>query len=237
MTKRDVFFAVFSMVLVCVFTVSGCGKKEDLTLPDKEMRELSVADRSETPGEPAVSGMAGVKPGKEAEKNFYVYAEKGYFKNHYAPSGWMGDYGDLKINEGCATDPRTRRSCIKVDYSARKKQGAGWAGVYWQDPPNNWGNLPGGYDLTGSKALTFWAKGEKGGELIAEFKMGGISGEFGDSTSASVGPIALTPEWTKYTINLENEDLSRVIGGFAFVLSEMENPEGAVFYLDEIAYE
>ena len=105
--------------------------------------------------------------------------------------------------------------------------GAGWAGVCWQEPANNWGTLPGGYDLTGAKELVFYARGEKGGEIIAEFKIGGIQGEFSDSTSVSIGPIVLTPEWKEYRIKLKDEDLSHIIGGFTFVLSGMENPDGA----------
>jgi hypothetical protein len=124
-----------------------------------------------------------------------------------------------------------------VVYSAQKKQGAGWAGIYWQDPPNNWGNAKGGYDLTGAKKLTFYAKGEKGGEVVAEFKIGGMRGEYSDSTSVSIGPVTLTPEWKQYEIDLKNEDLSLVIGGFSFVISAMENPNGATFYLDEIIFE
>lgn len=149
----------------------------------------------------------------------------------------MGDFGDVNINDGYKTDPYSRRSCMRVSYTALRKQGAGWAGVYWQEPANNWGNVPGGFDLTGRKKLSFYAKGEKGGEVITEFKMGGIQGVYSDSTSMSIGPIVLTPDWQKYVIDLEGEDLSNVIGGFAFIISDMENPDGAIFYIDEIAYE
>jgi len=40
------------------------------------------------------------------------------------------------------------------------------------------------------KKLSFWARGDKGGEKIAEFKVGGITGEHGDSDSASIGPVS-----------------------------------------------
>lgn len=228
------FVCVISM---SVILIAGCGRKEEmLDLPEDEMRELEViADEG---GEVQDTSLeTGAKPAKIEGKKFFIYAEKGYFKNHFIPAGWMGDYGDLRINEAWKENPYSRRTCIRIDYSARRKQGAGWAGVYWQDPLNNWGNVPGGFNLTGAKKLTFYARGETGGELITEFKVGGIQGAFSDSTAVSIGPIALTPHWEKYTISLENEDLSVVIGGFAFVLSEMENPEGAIFYLDEIVYE
>lgn len=222
-----------AILTVTMFFIWGCGKKKEaLDLPEKEIAELNPAEKNAGNAEKAFPVE---KTG--AGRKFYVYAERGYFKNHFIPSGWMGDYGDLTIGEGCKINPFSRRSCIKIIYTGGRSQGAGWAGIYWQNPANNWGNLPGGYDLTGAKNLTFYAKGEKGGEVISEFKMGGIQGEFSDSTSVSIGPVVLTPEWKKYTIDLKDEDLSHIIGGFSFVVSQMENPEGATFYLDEIVYE
>ena len=120
---------------------------------------------------------------------FAVFVENNSKENHFAPSGWMGDYGDLKINQASTEMPRSGNTCIKITYSAKMSQGAGWAGIYWQQPANNWGEKKGGYDLTGATKLTFWARGAAGGEKIAEFKMGGITGEFPDSDSASIGPI------------------------------------------------
>jgi hypothetical protein len=168
---------------------------------------------------------------------FAVYVENNSKQNHYAPSGWMGDYGDIKIDLVCKENPKTGSSCIKVDYSAKATQGAGWMGIYWQQPPNNWGDRKSGYDLTGAKQLSFWARGEVGGERVSEFKVGGISGEFPDSDSASIGHIDLTKNWTKYTIDLKGKDLSNIIGGFCFAASRDDNPKGFTIYLDDIIYE
>ena len=168
---------------------------------------------------------------------FYVYSDKGARVNHYIPSGWMGDYGDVKIDDSNTTDPADGKTCIKLTYSAKGTQGAGWTGIFWQHPSNNWGEKPGGYDLSAYKRLTFWARGEAGGEKVAEFKMGGITGEHGDSDSASVGPIVLTKDWKKYTIDLSDKNLSHIIGGFAWSASRDDNPNGFVVYLDEIRYE
>jgi len=74
------------------------------------------------------------KEAVSAKSNFYVYADKGARVNHFAPSGWMGDYGDIKIDDGFAENPADGRTCIKVSYSAKGTQGANWAGVYWQAP-------------------------------------------------------------------------------------------------------
>lgn len=236
---------VLAVAAVCVsMSLSGCGeKKSELNLPEQEAKQLTAAEgpssgpASAAKPEDAIVG-AKVPAGPNGEfKKFFVYADGAYFKNHFIPSGWMGDYGDIKFNDASQEKPYSRKSCIKVVYTAQKKQGAGWAGIYWQDPANNWGNLKGGYDLSGAKKLTFWARGDKGGEVITEFKIGGINGERSDSSAASVGPVKLTNEWKEYTIDLKDEDLSHVIGGFSFVVSSMENPEGATFYIDDIAYE
>jgi hypothetical protein len=42
-----------------------------------------------------------------------------------------------------------------------------WGGVVWQHPANDWGDANGGFNLTGAKKLTFWARGEKGGEKVS----------------------------------------------------------------------
>ena len=168
---------------------------------------------------------------------FYVYADKGARVNHYIPSGWMGDYGDVKIDDSNTTDPADGKTCIKITYTGKATQGANWAGIFWQHPANNWGEKPGGYDLSPYKRLTFWARGADGGEKVAEFKVGGITGEHGDSDSAAVGPLTLTKDWKKYTIDLADKNMSHIIGGFAWSASRDDNPNGFVFYLDEIRFE
>ncbi len=180
-----------------------------------------------------------IKPeSKKAEAMpFYVYSDRSSAKNHYIPSGWMGDHGDLKYEGASKEDPYLGDSCIKITYSGKRTQGAGWAGIFWLNPVDNWGIKDGGYDLSKAASLTFWAKGEKGGERIEEFKVGGIMNEFSDSDSAVIGPVILTKEWTKYTIDLKGKDMSYIIGGFCWAANVDNNPEGAVFYLDEIKYE
>jgi hypothetical protein len=170
-------------------------------------------------------------------KPFAVYVENNSKENHFAPSGWMGDYGDLKINLANTEKPRSGNTSIKITYSAKMTQGAGWSGIYWQQPANNWGEKKGGYDLSGATKLTFWARGAVGGEKLAEFKMGGITGEFPDSDSMSIGPIELTKEWQKFTIDLKDKDLTHVIGGFCWAASKDDNPNGFVIFLDDIIYE
>lgn len=180
---------------------------------------------------------AKIKKESAPAETFYVYSDKGAMTNHYIPSGWMGDYGDLKIDDANTEDPADGRTSIKWTYNAKEAQGARWAGAFWQHPANNWGEKPGGFDLTGYKRLTFWAKGQQGGEVINEFKMGGITGTFSDTDSAAIGPVTLTKEWKKYTIDLADKNLTKIIGGFCWATSKDVNPDGFVMYLDEIRFE
>lgn len=168
---------------------------------------------------------------------FYVFKDKGS-GNHYIPSGWMGDYGDLKISANWTGNPHSGATCLKITYSAKGAQGAGWAGIYWQHPANNWGDKGDvGYNLTGAQKVTFWVRGETGNEVISEFKVGGIQGEFSDTDVAGIGPVKLTKEWKQYAIDLAGKDLSRIAGGFCWATSGDENPDGLVMYLDDIVYE
>lgn len=169
----------------------------------------------------------------DLDERFYVYSDRDSALNHFIPSGWMGDYGDLSFDD-TAANPHSGKSCIKITYTANKSQGQGWAGIYWQEPANNWGDIPNaGYNLTGARKVTFWARGENGGEFVDVFKAGGITGPYGDSDSASLGSVVLTNDWKKYTIDLTGKNLSHIIGGFSFAFA----PPAKTFYLDDIRYE
>jgi len=174
---------------------------------------------------------------KQQAMPFYIYADRSTAANHFIPSGWMGDYGDIKYDGASKEDPYLGDTCIKIIYNGKASQGARWAGIFWQNPANNWGSIDAGFDLSKAAKLTFWARGAKGGERIEEFKVGGIMGEFSDSDSATIGPVLLNKEWTQYTIDLKGKDLSYIIGGFCWSANVDNNPEGATFYLDEIKFE
>lgn len=187
----------------------------DMT-PESELTE-SPTESSETPSAVMVIPIDGI---------FY-------------PSGMMGDYDDLTYTDASAEDPYSGATCIQVTYSAEKTRAAGWAGVYWQYPENNWGEIP-GYDLTGNglTKLTFWAKG-KG---FVKFKVGGINDSnnpYHDSITPAVSSSTLTLDnsWTQYTIDLTNRDMSNVIGGFCLVVTYEQNADGCTVYLDDIQFE
>jgi exo-beta-1,3-glucanase (GH17 family) len=224
------------------FVSDGCLNPEPATFYLDDIEYVLEGD----PGPPAPT------PTPETPYTFDVYRDRDIAGNHYVPSGWMGDTGDIQLDECWREDTHSGNTAIRVEYSA---QGTGpsygcdgpppckWGGVYWQDPANNWGDRPGGYDLSGAQSLTFWARGEEGGEWIS-FKVGGIGCESSahpDSLcpvqALSPAPIDLTTNWQVYTIPLSTDlDLSSVVGGFLWAASNEDNPDGAIFYLDDIQY-
>lgn len=214
--------------LIILVSIVGCGSNAQEA---KEVSSQGVASAK----------IESVNPPAEAEKSafkfFAVYSDKSSPDNHFIPSGWMGDSADIKVNDAASENPHSGTTCIKATYTNKATGGARWAGIYWQHPVNNWGGVDKSYDLTGATKLTFWARGEKGGEVIQEVKMGGISGQYSDSDTAGIGPLTLTSEWKQYEIDLSGKDLAHIIGGFCWSTNVDVNPEGATFYLDDIRYE
>ncbi|MFA6358374.1 MAG: hypothetical protein WCY09_06925 [Candidatus Omnitrophota bacterium] len=184
-----------------------------------------------------VPAIAAAEEKAAGPKEFVIFLDKNAKENHYIPSGWMGDYGDVKMNDQAAENPHAGTTSIQFIYSAKKSQNQGWAGVYWQNPSNNWGNKKGGFDLTGMTKLTFWARGAKGGEVIQKVIIGGIKGTYPDTVSVEMGPIELTDAWKQYTVNLVGKDLSYLNGAFGWTTTADLNPSGATFYIDDIKFE
>jgi hypothetical protein len=164
---------------------------------------------------------------------------KGSVSKRFAPSNYVGDYGDIQLDTSWRDNPHSGPECIKIIYSAARSNGAGWAGINWVYPANNYGGMHGLQDVfTGARRLTFWARGLNGGET-SEFKMGGIAGRYSDSVrpAISTGVITLSKEWKPYAIDLTGKNLTHVICGFCWTTDAMSNPSGCTIYLDDIRYE
>jgi len=172
----------------------------------------------------------------KASLPFVVYSNGGSRENHFVASGFTGDYGAIRMADKCSESPQAGESCLKFTYTGQAPQKMRWAGVFFQNPANNWGTANGGYDLSGAKKLKFFARGDKGGESV-EFKMGGVNGAYTDSDAATTGPLTLTREWKQYEIPLDRLDLSYIFSGFAWIAEAEKNPDGFVIYIDEIVYE
>lgn len=177
---------------------------------------------SETPVEPKA------KPRKAP---LVIYGD-GVRTPPFAWSGWMGDHENIALNDKSADNPHSGATCMKCEF----KGTTGFAGVAGQNPPNDWGDVPGGTDLTGSRKLTFWARGAAGGEVVS-FKLGILGGDkkYADSDHAELANVTLGKEWKQYTIDLAGKDLHRIKTGFVWVVEAHGKP--TVFYLDDIQYE
>lgn len=184
---------------------------------------------------PYVAGSAD----RSSTETWAVYAEWPAEPDQFVSSGWMGDIENISMFECDRTDPHGGEMAIRASFSLTGTLGRG--GVYWQHPRDNWGDLPGGYDLTGASRLTFWVRGEQGGEVI-EFLVGGV-GDHYDSyrdtiqPARSSGAIVLSDTWQQIEIDLAGEDLNRVIGGFAWVASSCYNAEPTTFYIDDVVFD
>lgn len=176
--------------------------------------------------------VAHITPARAAALPLVLYGEAAHGKLPYIPSGYMGNYAAIKMDAECTDSPHAGKTCIKVQYQAKDN----WGGVVWQDPPNDWGDQPGGENLTGATRLTFWARGDKGGETVS-FLCGLIAHDkpYYDTVQAKLDKVVLTKEWKQYTIDLKGKDLSRIKSGFAWTLGA--NGEPVTFYLDDIRYE
>ena len=90
--------------------------------------------------------------------------------------------------------------------------------------------------------MTWFAKGENGGEQV-EFFVGGVDDiSCPDSLpkmTTSPQVVTLTTEWQQYEIDLSSmpsDYLTYVVGGFGWVASKEDNPDGIKFYIDDIKF-
>ncbi|MGI9270546.1 MAG: glycoside hydrolase family 2 TIM barrel-domain containing protein [Woeseiaceae bacterium] len=149
----------------------------------------------------------------------------------WVPSGWMGNTEALTLDGANTDNPQAGSASIRMRYTGT----FGWVGVAWQNPPNNWGEQDGGFDLTGANELEVWARGEYGGEKI-KIGVGLLESDraFPDSGITSVDGIVLTNDWQRYTVPLKNTDLSSLKTGFVVVTTGRTSP--VTIYLDSIRF-
>ena len=143
----------------------------------------------------------------------------------------MGNSQATTMQEDCPDNPHSGKTCLRVRYD----QTGDWAGVVWQHPADDWGELPGGYDLSNAERLVFWVRGKEGGERVKfGFGLIGIDKKYHDSCKVET-EITLTQEWQQITIELSEKELIRIKSGFVWSLAGQGKP--VEFYLDDIQYE
>ena len=160
-----------------------------------------------------------------------IIAGEAHQKFPFEPSDWMGNRENIVMDDRWATGSHSGSTCLKIQYTKPD----GWGGVVWQNPPGDWGDRAGGYDLSGAKKLSFWARGERGGEKV-KFGVGLIGDDkpYRDSMKIDA-EFPLTQDWKQYEFKLAGRDLSRIKSGFFWTLAAQG--ENVVFYLDDIQFE
>jgi hypothetical protein len=154
----------------------------------------------------------------------------------YIPSGWEGDMSGLTMPNdptcsGNRSSPSALGNCHPVTYQplAAGVGVQGWAGVLWQHPLNNWGTAAGYAIPAGATKVSFWARGQLGGEIVS-FLVGfavtpTTAAPCFDHVSASLSNQVLTTAWTHYTIPLGGQSYAPgVIVPFGFVLAAAGQP-------------
>ena len=101
--KKMLLLSALAMIAVS-FVVTGCAKQEDIVIEEFESQNTAAV---------------------KDFKVFNIYTDKSSPGNHYIPSGWMGDFSDIKINDRCMDDAHSATTCVKVEYLPRRSQGAG----------------------------------------------------------------------------------------------------------------
>ncbi len=191
-------------------------------------------------------------------RTFNVFTDLGAAGNHFAALCGMGENNEtagISLDESSTDGCQDGATCIKNSFFPVDK--TYWGGWYFDNgvlqaretqPQCNWGQFAkDGFDLSGAGPVTFWARGQLGGERI-DFFVGGIGRDAMTGRRKEPHPdsfartppfghtFKLTSNWRKYTINLGGRNLRYVVGGFAWVASAAWDPKGATFYLDDIRY-
>lgn len=150
----------------------------------------------------------------------------------WVPSGVMGNTRSLDVDGNSSESVHEGSHAIRLHYSGR----FGWAGVAWQHPANNWGDMDGGFDMTGATALEFWVRGEAGGER-ASFGVGLLeeNTDYPDSVIVKTQMIELDADWKKFRIGFaEGDDLSSI--KVPFVVTIEGRRKAVTLYLDSIRF-
>ncbi len=177
----------------------------------------------------------------------------------FVPSGYEGDAVGAPVSvidmpqatgdpscSGIRSSPSAVGSCHVVTYTPLVG-GAGWAGVVWQHPANNWGTLPGYSIPAGATRVTFSARGITGAEVVT-FVVGGTgyrmartqAAPCADPLSATV-KVTLSAAWKTYTIEFGDVTYaSGVLAAFGFKVATSDQPPGraaTTFFVDDIQWQ
>jgi hypothetical protein len=162
--------------------------------------------------------------------------------DYFAPTGAYGDAESPSIvsvslfcSDRAPAPGGSHGDCYEISYGT---PAVGYAGVFWQFPPNNWGADQGRRVAPGATQVSFYARADGSTPVAVTFGVGGIGGGSGtpepyhDSINSSV-PVMLGNGWQKLSVPISGT-YDWVIGGFSWEASA----QGPItFYLDDIEWQ
>jgi hypothetical protein len=160
---------------------------------------------------------------------FYVYRDGE--NSRYSPTAYMGNYKDLEVDLQNKEAVHTGKASLRIRY----KEVYDWYGLGFVDPPNDWGEKLGGFDVSGATKFSFWAKASKKGvKVTIGFGLIDKDKPFPDSAKKSI-EIKLSTKWKKYSIKTKKLDLSYIRSGL--VLFSSGSGSAQDIFLDEVVFE
>lgn len=244
-TKISQFLSVLLIVSLAFVPFSGCLGNDDSNSDDE------IVD---VPVDPLHSAAADfiLDQIKSQDNVLYVYRDFSDGLNHYTQKAWTSSNYTNPPAMKEYSKPYSGTSSIYASINLTTHQ---WGGYLFTNsvllgnsqPQLSFGEHDAGLNLTGASKLTFYARGENGGERV-EFFTGGLGyNEYGTATEqypdslkkTTLGYVTLSNEWKQYEISLSGKDLTRVGCGFGWVTDSKNNVGKSElgFYVDEIRFE
>jgi len=201
------------------------------------------------------------QPTLDSQGRFWVYRNGTQPKMPFSPYGWMSDATNLSQiiqidieshdhpNTVTKTMPPERDFCMRFKVTWGEATWASVAFISGSDKHAWWGETNTGrhynFGTLPKKKLVFYARGDKGGEVI-KAQVGTLGGKpYGDSLTKPIvsEDLKLTQEWTRFELDLKtatNAELSSICNGFG-VLVERDGQAGTPvetqFYVDDVYLE
>jgi hypothetical protein len=218
----------------------GCGAEAATKAPPADDMNMDEASAADAGGEPPSLHDAGTDPGMDPPEDCSAFTPLAADVAFMA-TGWMGDAPTSVLFVDC-TGPRASQAalgnCHQITYTPPMASPTtmGWAGINWQNPQGYWDDPPEpfvGYPMPcGATKISFYARGEKGGESV-DFWGGN------KAYQARLDKVVLTKEWKQYSMPFTGMPDGNVTVGFGWAMGGDLAAAGgkAVFYLDDIKWE
>lgn len=166
----------------------------------------------------------------EVDLPFYVYSDNEDLP--YVLSAYMGNYDLINVDLDHTKTVKFGETAIKIDFNGKNE----WYGLGFVDPANDWGDILGGYDISGAETFSFWAKASYNGlEIEAGFGLIEEGDKPFPDSSIKLVEFSLSDKWEKYTINTKDLDLNTIRSGFV-IFTSGDGLSHDIF-IDEIVFE